>query len=67
MDFFESMCFAKLFCKAMGCQMSMSDAEIETSCEMLKKMADWKWNWTEEEKVYYKMMVDTVKEITKRK
>lgn len=65
MNFYEALCFAKLFERAIGGQVSMSEIEKEVACESLKRMADQRNDWTEEQKNYYKMMVDFSKNIGK--
>ena len=58
---------AKLFTLATNSTttLTMSSEEIEVACEVLKKLADEKAIWSQEQKEYYKLLVDYAKELTK--
>ena len=68
-NFYETICVSKLFSVAVcGDQRtSLSDIECKTALEALKKMADDKWDWSQEQKDFYKSMVDYTKEIFSRR
>lgn len=66
-EFNEFICLAKVFAMAMGNRrLTISDAERDAAFETLKTMADHRNGWTEEQKEYYKMMVDFGNETAKR-
>ena len=67
MNPFELFSFAKLFSTVMNGQMSVSSAEMEAACKLLKKMADNNQRMTSEQKEAYKLMVDCAKEASKGK
>lgn len=67
MNPFELFSFAKLFSTVMNGQMSVSSAEMEAACKLLKEMADNKQCMTSEQKEAYKLMVDCAKEASKGK
>ncbi len=63
MDFDELISVAKLFSSAtQGKPISMSSKELDVACEALKKMADERQDWTQEQKELYKAMVDYAKD-----
>lgn len=64
MNFFESICISKLYAIVMGFApiQSISKPEVEIAAECLKRMADNKYYWTQEQKDLYKLLVDYVKE-----
>lgn len=65
-EFGQIISLAKVFAMAMGDKrITISSAERDAAFEALKTMADHSNGWTEEEKEYYKMMVDFGKEATK--
>ena len=67
MNFYESICLAKIFSIAMGYtpKSSITDQEIDVAVECLKKTADQKQNWTEETKQMYKTMAELCGELSK--
>ena len=67
MNPFEVFSFAKLFSTVMNGQMSVSSAEMEAACKLLKEMADNNHCMTSEQKEAYKLMVDCAKEASKGK
>ena len=67
MNPFELFSFAKLFSTVMNGQMSVSSAEMEAACKLLKEMADNNQCMTFEQKEAYKLMVDCAKEASKGK
>lgn len=67
MNPFEVFSFAKLFSTVMNGQMSVSSAEMEAACKLLKEMADNNRCMTSEQKEAYKLMVDCAKEASKGK
>lgn len=67
MNPFELFSFAKLFSTVMNGQMSVSSAEMEAACKLLKEMADNTPGMTSEQKEAYKLMVDCAKEASKGK
>lgn len=67
MNPFEVFSFAKLFSTVMNGQMSVSSAEMEAACKLLKEMADNNQCMTSEQKEIYKLMVDCAKEASKGK
>ena len=58
MNIYELMSVAKLFSQAMGGQVTTSYAEQAMALRILKEMASYRQDWTEEEKEFYKLMVD---------
>lgn len=62
MTMFDAMSLAKLYYSAMTGKMLASDIEKEAACRALKQMAEQRWDWTNEQKEFYKLMVDFVKE-----
>ena len=66
-EFGEFLCLAKLFAMAMENRpITISQLERDAAFKSLKAMADQRSDWTQEEKAYYKMMVDFGDEATKR-
>ncbi|MBR3095871.1 MAG: hypothetical protein IKH12_09805 [Clostridia bacterium] len=63
MNFYEMMCFAKVYSVVMGLSspMTVSKQEIDVVFELLKRNTDNRPDWTHEQKETYKMMVDFVK------
>lgn len=67
MNFYDILSVAKLFAIATGNanHITMSSTELEIASETLKKLADERRDWTTEQKEYYKLLVDYIKEQTK--
>ncbi len=63
MDFNEMICFAKVYSAAFGftSPMTVSKQEFEIVCELLKKNTDNRWDWSQNQKEVYKLLVDFVK------
>lgn len=66
MNIYELMSVAKLFSQAMGGQVTTSYAEQQMALRILKEMANYRQDWTEEEKEFYKLMVDYGKELLRQ-
>lgn len=67
-EFSQFISLAKVFAMAMGDRrITISSAERDAAFEALKTMADRSNRWTEEQKEYYKMMVDFGNEVIKGK
>ena len=68
MNFFEMLCFAKLFSAVMQGNpiRSISSMELDAASEALKQITDQRQDWTQEQKEIYKMMVDCAKEQSKK-
>ncbi|MCM1302549.1 MAG: hypothetical protein NC305_10240 [Lachnospiraceae bacterium] len=67
-EFSQFIGLAKIFAMAMGDRkITVSGEERDAAFEALKTMAGHRNGWTEEQKEYYKMMVDFGKEVTKGK
>jgi hypothetical protein len=65
-DFGKIISLAKVFAMAMGDRtITISSEERDAAFEELKVRADHRNDWTEEQKEYYKMMVDFGNEATK--
>lgn len=65
-EFNQFISLAKVFALAMGNRrITISSVERDAAFEALKTMADRSNGWTEEQKEYYKMMVELVNELTK--
>lgn len=65
-DFGKIISLAKVFAMAMGDRtITISSDERDAAFEELKVRADHRNDWTEEQKEYYKMMVDFGNEATK--
>lgn len=59
----EIMLCAKIFAVAMGNKsIAITRVDKDAAVNMLKRMADQSWNWTEQQKEYYKFMVDICKQ-----
>ena len=60
----EMMLCAKIFAYAMGDRsVSLRKADKESAVNMLKRMADQRWDWTDQQKQQYKMLVDVCKQL----
>ena len=68
MTYYSLFCFAKLCAVATGLdrQSSLSKMELDTACEVLKSMTDNCDNLTQEQKEWYKIIVDFCKEQTEK-
>lgn len=65
-EFSKFICLAKVFAVAAGDRtITISSAEREAAFESLKTIAEHCNDWTEEQKEWYKMMVDFGNEVTK--
>jgi lipid II:glycine glycyltransferase (peptidoglycan interpeptide bridge formation enzyme) len=65
-DFGKIISLAKVFAMALGDRtITISSEERDAAFEGLKTMTDHRDDWTEEQKEYYKMMVDFGNEATK--
>lgn len=65
-EFSQFISLAKVFAMAMGDRrITISSAERDAAFKALKTMADHRNGWTEEQKEYYKIMVDFGNEATK--
>lgn len=66
MTYYNLFCFAKLYAVATGLdkQSLLSKAEIDAASETLKSIADNRNDLTQEQKEWYKMIVDFCKEQT---
>ncbi len=65
MDFCEMLCFAKLFSSAMGDRKTtINPNEVDIAAETLKKLADNRNDWNQEQKELYKLLVDYAKKKT---
>jgi hypothetical protein len=65
-DFGKIISLAKVFAMALGDRtITISSEERDAAFEGLKTMTDYRNDWTEEQKEYYKMMVDFGNEATK--
>lgn len=64
MNFCDFVSFAKVYNAAMNPQHRdfVSNAEIEVAVEILKKMADNRYDWSDEQKSIYKLLADFSKE-----
>lgn len=64
MNFYDFLSFAKVYNAAMNPQLrnSISNAEIEITVEILKKMADNRCDWSDDQKEVYKLLADFAKE-----
>lgn len=66
-DFYNLLSIAKVFAAAMGnSQITISQEERNAAFECLKELADQRNDWTQEQRDYYKMMVDFGDEVTKQ-
>ena len=60
----EAMLCAKLFAYAMGDRsISLSQIDKDSAFALLKRMADQKWNWSDQQKKQYKVFVDICKNL----
>jgi len=68
MTYYNLLCFAKLYAVATGLdrQSLLSKTELDAACEVLKSMTDNCNNLTQEQKEWYKMIVDFCKEQTEK-
>ena len=64
---YEMLCVTKIFYAAMGMmdKRCVSRDEIEIACAVLKKMADQRYDWNDQQKNSYKFLVDFAKELSK--
>lgn len=64
MTLYEMICFAKVYNAAWGLvdKQAVSSQEIDVAVELLKKNADNRANWTQEQKDTYKAIADYAKE-----
>lgn len=61
----EMMLCAKVFAYAMGDRsISLNQTDKDLAVSMLKRMADQRWDWTEEQKSQFKAFVDVCKQLT---
>ena len=69
MNFYEYISFAKVYNAAMNPQFrnSVSITDIDVTIEILKKMADNRLDWSDEQKEAYKLLADYVKERIKER
>lgn len=69
MNFYEYISFAKVYNAAMNPQYrsSVSITDIDVTIEILKKMADNRLDWSDEQKEAYKLLADYVKERIKER
>lgn len=67
MNFNDILSIAKLFAIATGNtnHITMNSSELEVASEILKQLADGRNDWNEEQKQYYKMLIDYAKKQTK--
>ena len=68
MNFFEAMCFARVYGTACGQidKNTISKQEVDVTIEFLKKFTDNRNDWTQEQKDNYKLIADYVKETIKQ-
>lgn len=66
MNFYEMICFAKVYCAATGLvnPKSVSKQEFDVTADVLKKTADTRNDWTFEQKELYKSMVEFARQLT---
>lgn len=69
MTFYQLTCYTKLYNAAMGYidRRSITHHEIEVAIEVLKKLAEERDDWTNEQKELYKTLADIAKEMLKEK
>jgi len=67
MTFYQLTCYTKLYNAAMGYidRSSVTRQEVEVAIEVLKKLADERNDWTDEQKELYKSIADIAKEMLK--
>lgn len=65
MTFYQLTCYTKLYNAAMGYidRSSVTRQEVEVAIEVLKKLADERNDWTDEQKELYKSIADIAKEM----
>ena len=66
MNMYELMSVAKLFSQTMDGKITTSYAEQQMALRILKEMANYRQDWTEEEKEFYKLTVDYGKELLRQ-
>ena len=64
LSFYEMICFAKVYNAAIGIttRSSVSKQEIDIAFEVIKKMADNRYGWSQQQKDMYKILVDYCKQ-----
>ena len=64
MNFIDFISFAKVYNAVMNPQLrsSVSKADVESTLEILKKMADNRKDWSDNQKEVYKLLADFAKE-----
>ena len=67
MNMYELMSVAKLFSQAMDGKITTSYAEQDMALRILKEMSNYRQGWTEEQKEYYKLMVEYGKELLRKR
>lgn len=67
MSFYEMICFAKVYNAAFGIPSPspVTKQDVEITIEILKKMADSRNDWPQQEKESYKLLADFAKEYFK--
>lgn len=65
MTFYQLTCYTKTYNAAMGYidRRSVTQQEIEVAIEVLKKLADERDDWTDEQKELYKSIADIAKKM----
>ena len=62
MTFDECIVIAKMFAYVSGDRsVSFSEIENDTACSLVKRIADQRWDWTEQQRAQFKTLVDLVK------
>lgn len=63
MTFYEMICFAKVYNAAFGLadKRTVTNQEIDVVIELLKKLADGRSDWSQEQKDIYKAIADYAK------
>ena len=60
----KAVLLAEISAYAMGDRsVSTSRLDRDSACNLLKKLIDYKWNWTEAQKEYYKCLVELCKHL----
>lgn len=60
----EALLFARIFAYAMGDRsISLSQIDRDSAFDLLKRMADHKWDWTDVQKEQYKLFVEICKQL----
>ena len=69
MTSYEQLCITKLFFIAMGMmgQSTISLSEMDVACEALKRIADQRYDWSEQQRNTYKWLVDYAYNLNKHK